>query len=81
MLGCSIQELEAMFRKYNVKYQRLKTYHSQRTLCNVSNEFYNSVKEFAKKYGYKSVREVSTRAINEFILQQMLKIKDNVAEE
>ena len=69
-LGCSVQELEAMFRKYNVNYQWLKTYSGQKTLCNVSSEFYNSVKEFAKKHNFKSVRAVAVAAINEFMLQQ-----------
>lgn len=72
MLNCNVNELEAMFRKYKLNNQWLKTYNGQATLCNTSKEFRNSVKDFAKKYGYKSVRAVAVTAINEFMLQQML---------
>ena len=73
ILGCNVNKLEAMLRRYGLKNQWLKTYHNQKTLCNVSNEFYKSVKEFAQKNNYKSVRAVATRAINEFMLQEELK--------
>jgi hypothetical protein len=68
-MGCSIKEFEYMSRKYKLKNQWLKTYAGQVTLCNVSNEFKDSIVEFAKKYGFKSCRAVAVRAINEFMLQ------------
>ena len=73
LLSCNVNELEAMIHKYKLNNQWLKTYSGQVTLCNTSNEFRESIKEFAKKYGYKSVRAVAVRAINEFILQEMLR--------
>ena len=73
ILKCDVNELEAMFRKYNLHNQWLKTYEGQVTLCNTSNEFRKSVSDFAKKYGYKSVRAVCMQAINEFMLQEMLR--------
>ena len=73
ILDCNVNELESMFRKYKIKNQWLKTYESQITLCNTSLEFRESIKEFAEKYGYKSVREVAVQAINEFMLQEKLR--------
>ena len=77
MLNCTPLELEAMFKKYNIKNQWLQTYKDQRTLCNVPKEFYNSLEEFVKKYGYKSIREVTMLAVNEFMLQQELREKED----
>ena len=73
ILKCDVNELEAMFRKYNLHNQCLKTYHNQVTLCSTSKEFRKSVSDFAKKYGYKSVRAVCMQAINEFMLQEILR--------
>ena len=70
MLGCSVNEFEAMCSRYGLKNQWLKTYAGQVTLCNVSKEFKDSIVKFAKKYGFKSCRAVAVRAINEFMLQQ-----------
>ena len=72
ILGCKVYQLECMFTKYNLTHQWLKTYESQATLCNTSLEFREAVKDFAKKYGYRSVRAVAVRAINEFMLQHEL---------
>ena len=69
LMGCDIKEFEYMSRKYKLKNQWLKTYAGQVTLCNVSNEFKDSIMGFAKKYGFKSCRAVAVRAINEFMLQ------------
>lgn len=66
-------ELEAMIRKYRLNNQWLKTYDSQISLCNTSNEFREAIKEFAKNNGYKSVRDVVVRAINEYMLQESLR--------
>lgn len=69
MLGCSIREFEYMSKRFGLHHQWLKTYAEQVTLCNVPNEFKDSIMEFAKKYGFKSCRAVAVRAINEFMLQ------------
>ena len=73
ILGCNVNELEAMICKYNLNNQWLQTYDGQVTLCNTSKEFRNSIRDFANKYGYKSIRAVAVRAINEFMLQEMLR--------
>jgi hypothetical protein len=78
ILKCDVQELEAMFRKYNLHHQWLKTYDGQVTLCNTSKEFRDSIKAFADQHGYKSVRAVAVQAINEFMLQTI--IKENTEE-
>ena len=67
-LKCSIHELESMFHKYKFRHHRLRTYAGQVTLCNTSKMFRDSVSEFAKANGFKSVREVATLAINEYML-------------
>lgn len=77
LLDCSLWEFECMLSEYKLNNQWLKTYHRQKTLCNVPEEFYKSVSEFAKENGYKSVRAVATQAINEFMLQAMLR-KENM---
>lgn len=73
---CSVMELEAMIRKYRLHHQWLKTYDSQVSLCNTSNEFREAIKEFAENNGYKSVRDVAVCAINEFMLQETLRKKE-----
>ena len=70
MLGCSIKEFEYMSKRFGLHHQWLQTYAGQVTLCNVSNEFKDSIVEFAKKYGYKSCRAVAVEAINEFMLRK-----------
>lgn len=72
-LNCNVQELEAMIRKYNLKNQWLKTYQGQETLCNVSHEFRESVKQFAKDNNYRSVRAVIVEAVNEFMMIHQFK--------
>lgn len=67
-LGCDVHQLEAMLRRYGLKNQWLKTYAGQVTLCNTSKEFRDSVSEFAKANGFKSVREFTIFAINEMML-------------
>lgn len=67
-LDCDVHQLEAMLRRYRLKNQWLKTYAGQVTLCNISKEFRNSVSEFAKAHGFKSVREFTVFAVNEMML-------------
>lgn len=67
-LDCDVHQLEAMLRRYGLKNQWLKTYAGQVTLCNISKEFRNSVSEFAKAHGFKSVREFTVFAVNEMML-------------
>lgn len=67
-LDCDVHQLEAMLRRYRLKNQWLKTYAGQVTLCNTSKEFRNSVSEFVKAHGFKSVREFTIFAINEMML-------------
>ena len=66
-----------MFTHYNITHQRLKTYDSQKTLCNVSEEFYDEVSKFVKENNFKSVRELAVNAIQDFILFYNLKNEDN----
>lgn len=67
-LGCSLTELQAMSRKYNLHHQWLKTYAGQATLCNVPRAFREDISTRAKKLGYKSVREFTVHAIVELML-------------
>lgn len=75
-LGCTTQDLEAMFRKFDLKNQWLKTYNGQVTLCNVPKEFKDDVMEFAEEFGFRSARDVAVNAINEFILYYRIKKGD-----
>lgn len=77
LINCSTIELEKMFTHYNITHQRLKTYDSQKTLCNVSEEFYDEVSKFVKENNFKSVRELAVNAIQDFILFYNLKNEDN----
>ena len=74
-LNCDVQELEGMIRKFKLKNQWLRTYQGQQTLCNTSREFRESVKQFAKENGYRSVRAVVVEAVNEFMM--MYNFKNN----
>ena len=80
-LGCTTLELEAMFRKFKLKNQWLKTYNGQVTLCNVPKEFKDDVMKFANEYGFRSAREVAVKAINEFMLWYQLKVEECNEEE
>lgn len=73
IIGCNVNELEAMLKKYDLHHQWLQTYDGQKTLCNVSKEFKQSVNEFVEEFGYKSVRAVAVEAINEFMLMKRLR--------
>lgn len=73
IIECDVNELEAMLKKYDLHHQWLQTYHGQQTLCNVSKEFKDSIKEFMEEFDYKSVRAVAVEAINEFMLQKRLR--------
>ena len=68
LLQCKPNELEAMIQAYGLNNQWLKTYHGQVTLCNVSKEFRNDLVVKAKKYGYRSVRDLVVHALVEFSL-------------
>ena len=67
-IGCSIQELEHMFDKYKIKKPRLNTYKNQKTLCNVPEEIFDDVKNYAREHNI-TIRELVMRAVNEFILR------------
>lgn len=73
ILKCNVNELEAMFKQYNLHNQWLQTYKEQVSLANVSKEFMKSIKDFIKKYKYKSVRDLAMQAINEFMLYERFK--------
>lgn len=67
MIGCTLPELEHMFSKYNLSHMRLKTYESQRTLCNIPNDNYDVYSDYARKHNM-SVRKLACKAVNEYIL-------------
>ena len=69
LLGCSVFDFEQMCKAYKINHLRLKTYGHQKTLCNVPEEVFNSVKAYANKHG-RSVREVVCCALNEFMLKE-----------
>lgn len=81
MLDCTTLELEAMFRKFKLKNQWLKTYNGQVTLCNVPKEFKDDVMKFANEFGFRSARDVAVVAINEFMLWYQLKMEECNEEE
>lgn len=81
MLDCTTLELEAMFRKFKLDYQWLKTNNSQVTLCNVPKEFKDDVMKFANEFGFRSARDVAVVAINEFMLWYQLKMEECNEEE
>jgi hypothetical protein len=58
-LNCKIEELECMFRMYNVSHQRLQAYHGQVTLCNVAGSFRKRIEDVVNKSNgkYRSVRD------------------------
>ena len=81
ILNCTTLELEAMFRKFKLKNQWLKTYNGQVTLCNVPKEFKDDVMKFANEFGFRSARDVAVVAINEFMLWYQLKMEECNEEE
>ena len=75
-LKCTETQLEYMLNKYNLEFLRLKTYKSQKTLCNVPDEFFDELKEWCIKHNT-SIRKVTVTAINEYILKEEMKNKND----
>ena len=74
-LNCKESQFEHMLNMYNLTHLRLKTYKSQKTLCNVPDEFFNEIKEYCNKHGM-SVRKLAVTAINEYILKNEINKND-----
>ena len=69
LMNCTVAQFNKMCEIYHIDYQRLGTYKTQKTLCNVPVDFYESIVDFAKKYHFKSVRQLAVCAINEYMLK------------
>ena len=68
LCDCSIARLNKMFELYGIQHRRMQTYKHQKTLCNVPGEYYDEIKDYAKKYKFKSVRQLAVCALNEYML-------------
>ena len=73
-LGCSTVELEHMCNTYNITHLRLKTYQGQKTLCNVPDDVYIDVVNYARKHKM-SIRDVAMRALNEYMIRDLVEEK------